>query len=71
MLSSKRGYVLNLLITEHTKLTQNVTTYENSVFLGTAVHGFVLKKSKVIDFLFKKRGFLMHGSLLQTISRKY
>ena len=53
MLSSKRGHVLNLLITEHTKLTQNVTTYENSVFLGTAVHGFVLKKSKVIDFPFK------------------
>ena len=39
--------------------------------LGTAVHGSVLKKSKVIYFLFKKRSFLMHGSLLRTISRKY
>ena len=55
MLSSKKGHALNLLIMEHTKLTQNVTTYENLIFLGTAVHGFVLKKSKVIDFLFKKR----------------
>ena len=44
MLSSKKGHVLNLLVMEHTKLTQNVTTYENLIFLGTAVHGFVLKK---------------------------